>query len=178
MADMTELNFDANDVEPQGDFTPIPAGDYLAVIVESEMKLTKSGGGTMLVLTFEIIEGEHEKRRLWARLNLINPSKQAVEIARSELSSICRAVGVFAPYDSQELHNLPILLRVGLVKRADNGELTNAIKGYRDPHAEAEKAAEKVAKEPTPKKETATTSNGTDVVKKDKPVGAPWAAKK
>ena len=35
------------------------------------------------------------------------------------------------PGDSQALHNLPMVLKVGLVKRNDNGEMTNQIKGYR-----------------------------------------------
>ena len=33
-----------------------------------------------------------ESRLLWARLNLDNPNQQAVQIARGELSAICRAV--------------------------------------------------------------------------------------
>ena len=49
--------FDANQVEPSADFEPIPAGKYLATIVESEMKPTKSGTGNYLQLTFEILEG-------------------------------------------------------------------------------------------------------------------------
>src|SRR3990172_3284342 len=39
---MANLNgFNANNVDPATDFEPIPAGKYLAVITESEMKPTK-----------------------------------------------------------------------------------------------------------------------------------------
>jgi len=31
--------YDANDYEPAGDYTPIPEADYLAVIIDSEMKI-------------------------------------------------------------------------------------------------------------------------------------------
>ena len=48
MADLS--GFDANQVEPTGDFEPIPAGKYLAVITDSEMKPTKSGTGSLLQL--------------------------------------------------------------------------------------------------------------------------------
>lgn len=128
---MADLNgFDARTVEPTADFEPIPAGKYLAVITDSEMKPTKSGTGSYLQLTFTILEGEYKNRVLWARLNLNNPNATAVKIARSELSAICRAVGVMQPKDSVELHNLPLLITVKLKKRQDTGELVNEVKGY------------------------------------------------
>jgi len=127
---MADLNFDANQVEPRGEFDPIPAGKYLAVITESEMKPTKAGTGHFLQLTFQLLDGAFKGRLLWARLNLANPNATAVQIARSELSALCRAVGVMAPKDSVELHNLPLVINVRCKKRPDNGEISNEIKGY------------------------------------------------
>ena len=123
-------NFNAHEIEPAVDFDPVPAGKYLAVITDSEMKPTKSGVGSYLELTFQIIEGECKNRLLWSRLNLDNPNQTAVQIARQELSSICRAVGLMTPNDSAELHNLPLVITVKCKKRDDTGELTNEIKGY------------------------------------------------
>lgn len=128
---MADLNgFNANDVDPAADFEAIPAGKYLAIITESGMKSTKSGNGSYLELVFQVIDGEHKGRLLWARLNLDNPNSLTVQIARSELSAICRAVGVMQPKDSVELHNLPLLVTVKCKKRQDTGEITNEIKGY------------------------------------------------
>ncbi len=128
---MANLNgFDANDVEPNSSFEPIPAGKYLAAIIASESKPTKSGGGSFLELTFSILEGACQGRLLWARLNLDNPNATAVKIARGDLSAICRAVNVMQPRDSVDLHNLPMVINVKLKKRADNDELTNEIKGF------------------------------------------------
>lgn len=128
---MANLNgFDANQVDPASSFDPIPAGKYVAAIIESEMKPTKAGNGHYLELTFEIGDGQYKGRRLWARLNLDNPNQQAVQIARGELSAICRAVGVLQPKDSVELHNLPLSIKVACRKRDDTGEITNEIKGY------------------------------------------------
>ena len=128
---MADLNgFNANNVEPAAGFDPIPAGKYPAVITESEMKPNKAGTGSYLQLVFQIIEGECKNRLLWARLNLDNPNATAVQIARAELSAICRAVGVLAPADSTELHNLPLVIHVRCKKRVDTGEITNEIKGY------------------------------------------------
>ena len=123
-------NFDASKVEPTTTLDPIPAGKYEAVITESEMKANKAGTGSYLQLAFQIIEGEHKNRLLWARLNLDNPNETAVKIANAELSAICRAVGVLAPSDSAELHNLPLVIHVRCKKRSDTGEITNEIKGY------------------------------------------------
>jgi len=128
---MANLNgFNAHEVDPAVGFDAVPAGKYVAAITESEMKPTKAGTGQYLQLTFQIIEGEYKGRLLWARLNLDNPSAMAVKIARSELSAICRAVGVMAPKDSLDLHNLPLVIKVGCKKREDTGEVTNEIKGY------------------------------------------------
>jgi len=121
--------FDANKVEPTTDFEAIPAGKYVAVVTASEMKPTKSGNGSYLELTFQVIEGEFKNRLLWARLNLDNPNEMAVKIARGELSALCRAVGVLEPKDSVELHNLPMLISVRQ-KTDSDGELRNEIRGY------------------------------------------------
>lgn len=123
-------NFDANQVDPSVALDPLPAGKYLAVVSESELKPTKTGGGKYLQLTFQIIDGEFKGRLVWARLNLENKSEMTVKIARGELSAICRAIGVMQPKDSVELHNIPLEINVGLKKRDDNGEFTNVIKGY------------------------------------------------
>jgi hypothetical protein len=128
---MADLNgFDANQVEPTGDFEPIPAGKYLAVITDSEMKPNKAGTGSLLQLTLQVIEGEYQNRLLWTRLNLDHPNAVAVQIARADLSAICRAVGVFSPRDSVELHNLPLVIHVRCKKRTDTGDIVNEIKGY------------------------------------------------
>ncbi|MDZ4852132.1 MAG: DUF669 domain-containing protein [Pirellulaceae bacterium] len=128
---MASLKFNAAEVEPSSPLDPIPAGKYAAVITESEMKPTKSGGGSYLQLTLEVIEGEYKGRMLWVRLNLENPNAVAVQIARKELSAICRAVGVMQPKDSQDLHHLPLIVDVRCKKRSDCDELSNVVKAYR-----------------------------------------------
>lgn len=135
----TLSGFNANTVEPSTDFEALPPAKYLAVITNSEMKPTKNGGGRYLELTFEVIEGEHKGRKVWSRLNLENPNALTVQIARGELSAICRALGVMTPNDSTELHNQPLLITVKQKKRGDTGEPTNEIKGYAKKEAAAGK---------------------------------------
>jgi hypothetical protein len=147
--------FDANRVEPNTDFDPLPAGKYLAVITDSEMKPTKAGTGSYLQLTFEILDGPHKGRKVWARLNLANSNETTVKIAQAELSAICRAVGVLAPNDSVELHNLPLVIAVKCKKRTDTDEITNEVKGY------AKKDAPQPPASPWPGSPPAPSANGT-----------------
>jgi hypothetical protein len=124
------LGFNARDVEPSRPFDPIPAGQYLAVVTESELKKTKDGTGEFLELKFRIVDGAFTDRLVWARLNLKNPHPIAENYAKAELSAICRAVGVMAPGDSIELHDRPLVIHVRCKKRDDTGELTNEVAGY------------------------------------------------
>jgi hypothetical protein len=123
-------NFDANTVEPAVALEAIPAGKYMAMIVDSGMKPNKAGTGQYLELVFQILEGDFKGRQLWARLNLKNPNELTMRIALAELSAICRAVGVMTPGDSCELHNLPMIINVRCKKRSDSGEIGNEIRGY------------------------------------------------
>jgi hypothetical protein len=127
---MASINFDASQVEPSTGKDPIPAGKYVAVISASEMKPTKNGNGQYLELEYQIIDGDHKGRKIWSRHNLHHSNAQTVQIARGELSAICRAIGIMQPKDSAELHNLPMTVTVKQKKRDDNGEMTNEITAW------------------------------------------------
>ena len=128
---MANLNgFNANEVEPNAGFDPIPADKYIAMITASQMKPTKNGNGSYLELELTILEGPYKDRKLWDRLCLSHSNSQTVKIARGNLSAICRAVGVLQPRDSSELHNIPLCITVRCKKRDDNDEISNEIKGY------------------------------------------------
>lgn len=121
--------FDASQVPEQADFSALPEGKYVVIAIASEEKPNSKGTGTYLQFTFEVLDGPCCKgRRLWARLNLKNPSSSAVEIAQRELGAICRATGVIKPTDSSELHNKPILVTVKVevdeVKKRENNTIT------------------------------------------------------
>ena len=133
---MAQLDFDASSVQPLDVYEAIPAGEYEAVITDSEMKANKSNTGMFLELKTEIISGDYSGRKLTARLNLKNPSVKAVEMAKRELSSICHAVGVLQPRDSAELHNRPLTIKVKLVNR-DDGSNSNEISGWKEKGAPA-----------------------------------------
>lgn len=121
--------FNATQVQPQASFDPIPAGKYICQITESEIKSTKAGTGQQLVLTWEVLEGDFKGRKVWDRLNISNPNKQAEQISQAALSAICHAAGVLQLQDSSQLHNKPMRIRVN-VKKSEGYEPSNEVKGY------------------------------------------------
>ena len=122
--------FDANQVDPNVAYEPLPAGWYKAVITTSEEKPTKAQTGSYLQLSLEVIEGPMQGRKLTDRLNLNNPNATATEIAYRTLSAICHAVGIMTPRTSSDLHDKPLMVKVK-VKPADGQySASNEVAGY------------------------------------------------
>jgi len=146
---MSAINFDANQVQPQTDFAPLPAGDYLAMIIDSEMKATKTGRGQYLALTLQVIDGPMANRLLWDRLTLVHDNPKTVEIAQRALSAICHAVGVLQVTDSAQLHNRPLVVRVKYVEDQQYGP-KNEVGGYKPANGQGGHPAPAVAATPAP----------------------------
>ena len=147
---MATLNFNANEVEPNVGFEPVPADKYIAMITASQMKPTKNGDGSYLELEMTVLEGPYKDRKVWDRLCLTHSNPQTVKIARGNLSSVCRAVGVLQPKDSCELHNIPMCVTVKCKKRDDNGEITNEVRGYAKKESVAGKPQQAASTDNTP----------------------------
>ena len=122
--------FDANQVDPNVAYDPLPAGWYKAVITGSEEKPTKAQTGSYLQLTLEVIEGPMQGRKLTDRLNLNNPNSQASEIAYRTLSAICHSIGVMTPRQSSDLHDKPLMVKVAVKTATAEYAASNEVKGY------------------------------------------------
>ncbi len=108
------------DIPEMNDFTPVPPNDYVMMVVESEMKPTNDKTGQMLVLEIDIQEGQYQGRKIFRRLNIINKSSKAEEIAIKELGSLCRAIGLpKTPDDSEELHHKRFIGSVSIEEGRD-----------------------------------------------------------
>ena len=124
---MASLNFDASQVSPKDE--PIPAGDYVAQIRDSEIKDTKAGTGQVLRLTWVILDGPFVGRTVFDRINVQNQNPTAEKIGQQTLSSICHTLGVLRLQDSIQLHNIPCKISVKIKKDDKHGD-GNEIKGY------------------------------------------------
>lgn len=124
-------NFDATSVEPQGEYTPIPAGEYRVHIVSSEKKQNKAQTGHYWEMVMEILDGDQQGRKVTERLNLDNPNATAVDIAARTLSAICHATGKLSIADTEELHNLPMVAKVVVTPPRGEYGPGNEIKAYK-----------------------------------------------
>lgn len=114
---MALFNFDATAIDPQqSSFDPLPAGVYVARVVDSDLRPLKSGNGTGLSLQFEIIDGQFVNRRVFANLNVQHTNDIAERIGQEQLAGLCKACGIPKLKDTQQLHNLPIKIKVKIRK--------------------------------------------------------------
>lgn len=144
---MVALNFNASTVEPAQSFDPVPPGDYLVHIKDSEMADTKTGG-QMLKLTLEILDGQYKGRLVWDRLNLVNNNPQAVEIAYRTLSAICHAAGVIDCQDSSQLHGRPMVAKIKVKPGDDRYDPSNEVRAYSAANAAQPQTAAPIAPAP------------------------------
>lgn len=126
------------DAEAQQDYAPLPSGEYLAQITDSDMKPTKNDSGEYLELEYTVLDGEFTGRKVWTRLNLVHKSDKVVEIANRQFAAIREATGVIKVDDSAQLHNRPHVIRVELIPagtKQKNGYVTerdnNEVRGWR-----------------------------------------------
>ena len=127
---MSMLSFNAEEVEPQTAFEPLPAGDYVGHIVGSEVKPTASGSGEYLKVEIEILSPGFSGRKVFDQLNIKNESAEAERIGRAQLSALCHAVGVMRVTDSQQLHGKPFAIKLSIKEDAQYGK-KNTVKGYK-----------------------------------------------
>ena len=127
---MAQFHFDASTVAPQASTGPVPAGTYLAQIIESDVAPLKSGKGNGLKLTFEIIDGQYKGRRIWENLNIQHENDETQRIAQSQLSALCHAVNEIKVKDTAVLHHKPVSIRVVVREAQGQWQASNTIKGY------------------------------------------------
>jgi hypothetical protein len=116
--------FDAtqHDTE-QRDFEELPNGIYQVEIEASDVTKTSNGNGTILKTTNVVIAPEEYKgRKLFNNFNLENANPQAQEIGQKQFAALCRAIGVDAVDDSEELHFHSYTVKIGLGKPSKDGQ--------------------------------------------------------
>ena len=137
---MAQLKFNAAEVDTTSR-DAIPSGTYEAVVTDSETRATKNGNGMGINLTFEILsDGPAKGRKVFAWINYENQNAKAQQIGREELASLCKAVGVTELEDTVQLHNLPLVITVGVDR---NDPTKNVVKAYKAKAAQTQQPAQK-----------------------------------
>lgn len=124
--------FDASQHEDMNSgFEPLPKGDYVSVVKESDIKVTAKKTGKFIKLKFEVISGEFKGRFFWNNINFINPNDMTEEIAAKELGTLCRACGIRGPLqDTKQLHGKPIIVSLKITPANKDYPPGNAPTGY------------------------------------------------
>ena len=129
---MARIDFDSSQVPDMPQTSLIPKGDYVAVMVRSELRETRAMDGSYLECEFRIIEGPYSGRHQTDRLIREHHSKPfAVLMGTGKLKKVCNAVGKPAVQDSNELENLPLIICVEQRKQRDRDRVNNEIVDYK-----------------------------------------------
>jgi hypothetical protein len=129
---MAKMDFDQTTVEPVGEFAPLPADEYMAVISASENKpVNGKPHNQYLQLVFDIVDEEYAGRKVFERLNVLNDNETAQKIGKQKLSAICLVLGITQIKDTEQLHDKPIIIVVGINPAKGDYGPSNKITGYK-----------------------------------------------
>jgi hypothetical protein len=129
---MGNINFDASTVQPATPFEPLKDGWYAMRIMGAALK-TSETAGEMLALEFEVDETRHSDlagRRAWTNLCIQHPNDKPREIARQQLSAICRAIGKMQVSDTDDLLGGNLRVKVRAVPATEQYRAKNDVIGF------------------------------------------------
>ena len=133
MGDLSGLNFTEDDLKAfeemgDGEYSPLPKGEYRIKMTEREIKQTKAGTGKYLKAKFMVVSGPFAFRSLWHNFNIQNPSEKAQSIGLGQLSQLSKAVGFAGiPDDSSHLLEIDVLADVKIKEASPSYKAGNEI---------------------------------------------------
>ena len=145
-----QFSFDATGIDTSDDrgFEPLPQGKYNAMVIESTIKDTKAGTGQYLELVCQVLDGKHVNRKVWHRLNIVNPNPVAENIGRKDLAILLSNLGLPPKFgDTNEMHGKPFVMGLK-ISQSDGYEPSNDV-SFTTPAANQPTAAPMMGR-PTP----------------------------
>ena len=148
---MAKFSFDTSTVEVGGSgsgsaMPPIPDGTYHALVMDSEIKVTKPDSttpGQMIVLEWHIVGGPYDGRRIWQNYNVVCPtSEKAESIAKADMASATQAMGLKRYEDTDELHMQEIKITVSTEPEKNGWPAKNKIDAYSSAYEKPAEPAE------------------------------------
>lgn len=130
---MARLNkeFLTNEVEGEISIEPIPSGNYLMCLTDSELRESKSGD-EYLWCEFTLLEDPYRGRKIFNNLNLYHPNSTAREIAERELKSLCLATGIDHLKDTDDLVDIPVIGKVKVRPADGTYDASNTVSGFKE----------------------------------------------
>ena len=126
MSDFFNTEFDpkkAQDANSDGEFKPIPPGEYPLTVKQVEVKTSNKVGekgnkGRYVKVQYQVSGPEHNGRVIFANYNVVNDSEIAQKIGRAQFAELQLAAGL--PTDitpgqaCQQLGGRQIIGRIGI----------------------------------------------------------------
>jgi len=112
------------------DNSPVPEGDYTAVINSAEIKTTKAGNGQYINVRFDITGDKHAGRVVFGKFNIRNANPKAEEIGRQQLGELARAVGLKTITDTDQLVGGQCQIKL-VIRQSEGYGAQNEIKRYK-----------------------------------------------
>lgn len=131
---MAQLNetFSVNTLpkSTNGNFEPLPAGWYTAIINGVEIKNTKAGTGKYIAVRYDITGPTHQGRVVFGNLNTNNPNIKAEEIGRQQLRDLMVAIGLESFDDTDQLVGGQLSIKLD-VRESEQYGASNDVKAYK-----------------------------------------------
>lgn len=141
MAQLLEtFSVDSLPTPTTGNFEPLPAGWYTAVVNGAEIKNTKAGTGQYIAVRYDITGPTHQGRVVFGNLNIKNPNPKAEEIGRQQLGELMRAIGLTTVQDTDQLIGGQLSIKLD-VRESEQYGASNDVKGFKSNGAVAPVAA-------------------------------------
>ena len=129
---MATLNLNTADLPEPSGVEPVPAGEYLVEITESDAVANSKNTGDILKLTMRIIDGDFIGQMIWDNISYRHQSPKVEDIGKKQINSICRAIGFEGHLeDSTQLHGQPLVVRVTLEQPDPAYAPKNVVKAYK-----------------------------------------------
>lgn len=93
----------------------VPEGYYSAMIVDSSRRLTRRGSGVYVLFKFQILEGFHKGKHVYANPLISGKDEVAKKKGLMIIDDISRACGLLAINELSDLHHIPLSIKVKLV---------------------------------------------------------------
>jgi len=116
-----------------GDFSPLPAGEYSVTIDGADLKQTKAGDGTYINLKMIVDGPTHMGRIVFSMLNIQNPSQKAEAIGRGQLGDILRIIGIQAATfeDTDQLLGGQMIVKLSIKEAQGDYKASNNVQAYK-----------------------------------------------
>ena len=94
----------------------LPAGWYMAVIIESELRDNYNKDGEEFSFTYEVIDGKFKGRKFWHTVACTGADAGRIGRGQGEVKAMTAACGIKgAPGDTSNLHYKPHMVRLSFV---------------------------------------------------------------